>query len=333
LSSDWANSARASSRAALPPPQLAEPRDPVDERGAPAAPEYANRRRQLLFGLVPRPLLEQHRRVLGAADVEERAQLPALRELLHLVAPLRRALDVADALAGGDQVAADLGDPHQVADLACSGRGGRLVEPAHAFADFARLDEREAFERAPGDLYVLALGLRAELDRAERRLARGLGRSGLEGDLGFAHCQPAVLGRDRLFGEQPTRALEPALGDRRPPAEQQRVPGEGRRDSRCAERIAGLTIEPERALAGAERGVGVVEPPVRQPHALQRLGVVLAAAELLERVLPPAGRERLPAGCNVRHRRSISRAGPGVAGLVLRYTTRCEFVHIERRGS
>ena len=100
----------------LPPSQLAEPRGALDERRAPAVAQHVERGGQLTLGLVPRSLLQQHGRVLRAADVEERAQLPALRELLDLVAPLGRALGVAHALARGDQVAADLADPHQVVD-------------------------------------------------------------------------------------------------------------------------------------------------------------------------------------------------------------------------
>ena len=156
---------------ALAPPQLAESRGSLDERRAPAASEHGDRGGQLLLGLAPRPLVDEHGGVLRAAHVEEGSQLPAPCELLHLVAPLGRALDVADAVARSDQVAAHLRGPHEIVDLAGCRSRRRLVEPSHPLVDCALLDEGEPLERTPDDLHVLvaASPLRSRLHAARPR--------------------------------------------------------------------------------------------------------------------------------------------------------------------
>jgi hypothetical protein len=158
-----------------------------------AACEDRERPLELRLGVLPFSRLDEHRCVLRAADVEERAQLPARGELPHFFTPLSRPLDVADALARRDEVAADLADPHQVAHLS-GGRGhGRRVEAAHPLGDAALVHEREALERLRHRREVLPV---EGICYGEGALSRGARRDGIAGgqcDLRFTHGCPRVL--------------------------------------------------------------------------------------------------------------------------------------------
>ena len=292
--------------AALPATQLSQSCCAFHECGAAAAREHLQRACQLRLGLAPCALLKQHRGVLRPAGVEQRAQLPALRERLDLGTPLGRALDVADPLAGRDQVAAHLSDPHQVIEFAGGGGHRRLVQPAHPSADVALLHEREPLERARNDLDVLMADLGADGDRAADSGKRALRLVRVQGDLRLAHRKPGVLRAYRLILEQASRPAEPAAGDRGPPAEQERVPGKRGRDARCTNRVTRGTIETVGPLAGCKRRVGIVQPPLRDPDPLEGVGIVVEPFEVLERLVPPPRRERLPASGAIRHPPSIA---------------------------
>ena len=274
--------------AALSPPQLTQAAGAVEQRRPTAFAEHFDRALELRLGLLPGSGLQQDGRVLGAADVEQRAELPAPRELPHLVAPLQRAVDVADPLARGDQVAADLALPHEVVEVAGPGCNRRLVETPHALLDATFVDERHPLERPADDLDVVAPERVRERDCALGSDPRLLRIAGREGDLGLAHGDPGVLRAGLLVREQPCGAVEPASRHRWAAAEEERVPRQSARDARRARRVVGGAVQAIGPLPCFERRVGVVEPPVRVPRSLERLRVVVDAADERERLLPRA---------------------------------------------
>ena len=122
----------------LPAPQLAEPREPFARHRRPARRELVGGGRQLALRFIPRAAPHAHRRVLRAAHREERTQAPLPAGFLEPIAPLRRAIVVADAIARRNQVAAREPHQHVVLHLARQHRRAHLVERAQSFGDAAR---------------------------------------------------------------------------------------------------------------------------------------------------------------------------------------------------
>ena len=100
-----ARTGRCFDKSALPSAQLGEPDEAVRRHRRPRRGQFAGRRGQLLLGLEPGAAPHADRRVLRAAHREQRPQSPFLAEDLQPRAPLRRAIVIAHAIAGGDHVA------------------------------------------------------------------------------------------------------------------------------------------------------------------------------------------------------------------------------------
>ena len=115
-----------------------------------------------------------------------------------------------------------------------------------------------------------------------------------------ARRQPRVLRRIGHVLEQPSRALQPAVGDRLLAAERGRIPGEPDGQARRAASIAALAVGAIGAFADVEHRVGEIEPPGGQPQPLERLGLLAFAGrqgfERLQRRVPLAAIERGLAG-------------------------------------
>ena len=134
-------------QAALPAAQLGQAQDALEDQRGRAVLERPGGRRELGLGVVPLAAPDQHRGVVGAAEAEQLRHAPLLGEAAHRLAPLRGALDVVDALAGIDHVAADGAGEVQPGQLAGHRGGRRLIELAHPFGDLARRDPGEAGQR------------------------------------------------------------------------------------------------------------------------------------------------------------------------------------------
>jgi hypothetical protein len=91
---------------ALAAPQLGQPHDALGRLTRTGRQQLLVGLRQFGLGVRPSALPDQHPGVVGAADPEQVAHLEAFGEPLHLLAPLRGTLVVANPLAAKDQVAA-----------------------------------------------------------------------------------------------------------------------------------------------------------------------------------------------------------------------------------
>ena len=134
--------------------QLAEPHQAFPRHRGTAGGELGGRRGELVLGFVPRPAPHADRRVLGAADGEQRPEPHPDAERFEAIAPLRRTLVVVDAFAGGNEVAAREADEHAIAQLAGQHRRVHLVELLQALGHRAGRDPREAVHRAADHLVV-----------------------------------------------------------------------------------------------------------------------------------------------------------------------------------
>ncbi len=285
---------------ALAPPQLPEADQPLARHGGPRRGELAGCRGQLPLGFRPRAAPHAHRRVLGPAHGEQRPESPALAEGLETIAPLHRPLVVADALAGGNQVAAGEADHRAIAHLAGEHGGVDAVELAKAFRDMTRGHARKAVQRA-SDHFVV--------DRAERLAnPHGLGGKRLsrvriaiveQREDPASQRQPRMFGRVGMAVQDPAGLLEPSVGDRLFTAERGGVPGEPDRHPRRAEAVVALSIDAIGALPDVEHHVGQIEPPGGEAEAFERLGVLFDAQMRFERDVrrwPVAAAKRRPAG-------------------------------------
>ena len=262
-------------RAALAPAQLRQAQDALEDERRRAPLERPRRGLQLGFRVGPPAAADQHRRVVGAAEAEELRHLPALADALHRLAPLRGSLDVVDALARVDHVAAHGAGEMQPGQLPGHRGGRRLVEVAHAFADRSRRDPREAREREREHLQIHDAGAPADVQRAGRvgcRTRRIAVRD--ERDLAFEEREPALLDAVVRIAEQPVGVPEPALCDRVVAAEHDGVVGEPRGDASRRARIAAATIGAEGAGTGVEARVPLAQEARRLRPALQRLGLL-----------------------------------------------------------
>ncbi|HWC25454.1 MAG TPA: hypothetical protein VG474_02620 [Solirubrobacteraceae bacterium] len=293
--------------------QLGQPGDRVAGVRRSRALEVRDRRDELGVGARPVAAPELHGGVVGAADAEQEGAVVAAGEPGHAIAPLARALEVADALACRNEKAARpaLGDRQP--RLAGERAGGRLVEAAHAVADLGQRDERRPLERQPEHLEVGDAEAPTELRGRRGERPRGGVISGRRGQVGLVEREPAVLLAGLAALDKARGPREPAAGGRALAAEVEVVAGEPDRDPRGAGVVAVVAVAPVGALTGGERRVGVVEPPRRPAEALQRLGMLVGAQRRLElrsRIGPAPLPESGPAGCAgidraVAHRRCI----------------------------
>ena len=274
----------------LPPPQLPEAGKAVAGHSRAAERELVAGVRQLTLGFFPGAAPHAHRRVLRPAHGEERLQSPLPAVFLDAVAPLDRALVVAEAIAGANQIATSERDQQAIAQLAGERRRADFVELAQPLRDPAHRHEREPVQRAADHLVV---------DRADRPAdANGFGRQRFgffriavvqEGEDRGASGQKSVFGGVRLPFQQAARALEPALGDAFFAPERGTVPCDPDGDPGGRQLIAAAAVRAIRALAGIEHDGRQIEPPRRQAEAFERFRRFLGLHrpfEGLERLLP-----------------------------------------------
>jgi len=305
--------------AALPAAQLAQAHRAVDHLPGAELAEQRAGGRQLRVGGRPRALPQQHVGVMDAAHGEHEAVVEAPRDLADALAPLGGALEVAHALAGVDQVAADRLGEIDVGDLAGDGRGRGGVEPAHAVLDRAEADEREPLEPEREDLDVGRGGRARDGARLGGERARG---------------HRVVAGHDRVMAAQgeregPALARRAGLGQHQRPldptvglgaaAERVGVDAELDRDPRRCLRVVPGAGQAVAALVRGDGRLAVAGVARRDPEALMGGRRLLdrqrrreAPASLLPRaaqqrgapLLESAGRGRL------RHHGPTIRPGP-----------------------
>src|SRR5262249_37261772 len=147
-----------------------------------------------------------------AADREERSQPGLFTERFQAGAPLDRAFVVADALAGGEHVAARETDRDEIRDLAGDNRGVDFVETPHAFGDGTRCDERHALHRYAEHLEVDVAACAGDANALASQRVRAIRIAVLrEPERCFADFEPRLL---RTFGkarEDASRALQPSV--------------------------------------------------------------------------------------------------------------------------
>ena len=159
--------------AALPGAQLGEPREPARGLAGPGRLEVADRGDQLALGADPVAARGQHAAVGAAADADQLARAPALGDVAHDHAPLRRAREVADAVAGGDQIAERPALREREAQLLRGRDRRRLVEQPHPLRDAAADHLGDPVEREADGLEIGDARARA---RAARRSAHAAPR-------------------------------------------------------------------------------------------------------------------------------------------------------------
>jgi hypothetical protein len=215
---------------------------------------------------------------VGPADRQQLVVVPAQRGASEALAPLPGARVVAHELAGEDQIAAREADREVLAHLARGGSDGRLVQSSHALGDLALADAREPLERKGGHLKIHVIELAAPRARLAAALARER-RVARERERRLAQQQPATLAGRSFALKQAAGSRQPAIADRRLPAEDAVIPGQRVRDARGVDRAPGLPIARIGAFARGEHERHVVQVPGgrRQP---------------LERLRPRRGRER-----------------------------------------
>ena len=201
---------------ALAGTQLAEPGDPARGHRRPRALEVADGGGQLDLGGGPVAVRREHVAVGAAADPDELADAPAIRVRPHGLAPLCGAREVADALAGRDQVAQRPAARERQPQVLAARDHGRLVEQAHAGLDAPAPHVRDALQPEAD---------RLEVGQSERAAERGGAQRQRAGPVEVAadvHRVRALVKREpavvlALRGdvvEQPVGALEPAARDR-----------------------------------------------------------------------------------------------------------------------
>jgi len=228
---------------------------------------------QLPLGLVPAAPGQQHAPVQGAAaGVQERAAV-AVDEPVGDLAPLGGPLQVAGQVARDQHVAA--GDDHGVepAVLAAEGAGHGLVDQGHALGLPAGRDQRDP-EVAEG----------AQLQEPAQQ------------------PQPALERAGAGVGGHPLGPGQPAPGHG--VVVEVRGPGDAEEHGRPG-RPGGVPGPPEPGIGtlGGGHGVpGLPQPPQGHAQPVQRLGGLGLGQGGPERspgLLPPAARQRLPAGRQV----------------------------------
>ena len=240
----------------------------------------------------------------------------ALRDLLDAPAPFPCPLQVADPLAGVDQVAADHLHDADALDLARHRSGRRSIEPSHSHRDLAEGDEGEALEGDADHLVVDGgdLAGRGCADQGEvacgRRIVVAVQRAvaaEVRGD--------GVLGARRESLEQIDGALQPAVR-LRGTAELTGVERELDGEARGRRVVAGAACEAVCALVRRERGSAVHLPPCRDSEALQRvdrLSLVERRLEVRARLGPRGSEEGRAAGCE----RALGRIAHGVQSTIV----------------
>ena len=188
---------------------------------------------------------------------------------------------------------------HAIAHLAGEHRGIDLVELLKAFGHGAGGHACEAVQRAPDHLVVHGAERLADphgLGCERRRRFRVAVVQQREDSA--AQREPRMFGRIGLPFQKAVRPLEPSVRNGLFTAERGRIPGEPDRQTRRAHLIVTLAIQAVRALADVEHDVGLIEPPGREPQALERLGRFLDLQRRIEREArrrPVAAGKRCPA--------------------------------------
>jgi hypothetical protein len=246
-----------------------------------------------------------------AAGDERDLVRPALAELRHLVAPLRRAIEVPDPLARVDERAARRADRVEVVQLAPDGGCRRLVERPHTVVDAAESHERDAGHRARRHLGIEVACAPRRFLRCRRDHERSLRIAfALEQEVSAHELRPrSFRGRSEL-GDQPIGAFEPAPADGRLVPEVQLGQREADRGSGRRALLARLAVEPVCARERPARRPGLDEPAACVPEPFERacrLRLLERALERELRLAPLASAKRVLSLDQQVHERSVVR--------------------------
>ena len=284
----------------LAPPQFSQAHEPLLRHGRTRRGELVGGDGQLAFSLLPRAAPHAHRGVLRAAHGKQRPQFPFRTERLEPVAPLHRALIVANALARGNQVTAGETDQHPIAQFAGQHRGVHLVQFLKTLRDSTGRHARKAVERASNHLVIHRPERLTDPHGVRCEFFRFLRVSIVEqGEDTSPQRQPRMFCRIRKTLQQAMCPLQPPVRNCLLAPERRRVPGEPDGHPRRSEAVVAFTIQAVRAFAGVEHDVGQVEPPGGQAQTFERLGIFSGLQRRFERDaggLPVATSERCPTG-------------------------------------
>src|SRR5919198_2487918 len=277
--------------------EFREPDEAVPPLCRPPGPQVRGCPEELLLRLRPDAAPGEDAAVVRPTKGEERPQAGAIAVLGEALAPLRRPIVIAHALAGEDQIAAGEPDLGPVGHLAADGGGARLVQQPHPLLHAPQADERQALEGARGHLEVEIAERLGKLPRLHAQPPRLLGVL-TQGPRRLAQRKPSMLRAALDILEQAARPLKPAVRHGTLAAKGGVVPGEpGGHPSRVAGATA-LAVETIRAFPSLEGGARVVEPPRGHRQALERLRALVDSKRLLEAsssFLPPAPTQGLTA--------------------------------------
>src|SRR4029453_2398259 len=238
---------------ALPPPQLAQPRERVADHRGPGRLESAHSRAELALCLLPAALPAEHARVVRSAGVEQK-DVVLTTELAHARTPLRCSFVIAHPLARGDEVATGPRDAVEEACLTGECDRCRLVEATHAVLQLAFAHERPPLEPEPQHFELRSAEPPAQLDRALRQPPR-FGRVLIQrnSNVSLMDGEPAVIHSRLEAVDEAVGALQPAVGPRRLASEEQMVRREPGGYPRRRALLASLEVEAVGGLPGVER--------------------------------------------------------------------------------
>ena len=180
--------------ASLQAPQFAEARGALGRHPGPDSRQFLHGSLEFALGLVPLAVPHADGGVLRPAHREQRPKSPSGAEGLDARAPLRGAVVVAHAVAGGDQIAARQADGHAVRHVAGDDGRAHAVQTAHALGHLSGADLCDAFHGLPEQLEVpRACGPRG-FDGFRCVVAGAVGVAFFEQlEHALAHRQPGVL--------------------------------------------------------------------------------------------------------------------------------------------
>jgi len=193
------------------------------------------------------------------------------------LAPLRRPVEVAHALAAGDQVAAGPARRPELRDLACDPRSRRLVQSPNPFRDAPLARQRQP-SRTSAESSRSATPSERPIARARRARRRVAARSCSSMNAispSRIASQPCSGTRSWSSRSRWARASRPfaTAGS----AERERVPGEPDRHPRGAGDVPALLTEAVRALRGSESATSVPAFMSRAPSLASTVALTMPA--------------------------------------------------------
>ncbi len=166
---------------------------------------------------------DQDRRVHAAADGQHRPDVPLFADDRDPVAPLACTVEIANAAARAQQLAAGEGDSQRILQLPGAGCQRRLVHELEALLDPALGDEGAALQTPRRHLGVEGADLRCKPARGCQRVRTCIVERRL------SHVAPGMIGGGRQAGEERGRAGRPRPCDGGVAAADGRVPGQAKR--------------------------------------------------------------------------------------------------------